>query len=238
VQFGDPGAPAALIAHGSGSTADFVVRAFGDPLAAAGYRLVTWDRRGSIEDAAADLAALAKTEDVALVGGVSLGATLAVDYASRATRRLDGVLVALPPWLGPAGEVARLSANAADRIERDGLAATLDGIEQSAVRWVAKEIRAAWTAYGEHAIVTELRQTAAMTGPSRELLAQCTAPVGLVALADDPFHPADVAAQWCDAISRAAVETLPLTAPDEGVAVIGAMALRALRLASNLSGSR
>jgi pimeloyl-ACP methyl ester carboxylesterase len=239
ISHGDPDAPAAVIAHGSGSTADFVVRAFGESIAGAGYRLVTWDRRVAPRDGAAEFRALADRESAVLVGGVSIGALFAVRYAiaTAATRPLDGLLVALPCWLGDPGAVAALSAAAADRISTQGLAASLGEIGRAAVGWVADEISRAWPAYGEKGIETELRDTAATAGPTSQELAGCELATGLVALTGDPFHPAETAAQWAAALPQAHVEMLGLDAPAGGIDVIGAAAMRALHTA-NLSGSR
>jgi pimeloyl-ACP methyl ester carboxylesterase len=231
--------PAAVIAHGSGSTAEFVTRVFTRPLAEAGYRLVTWDRRGPAADGAAQLAALAGAERATLVGGVSLGAMLAVQYALSSRRQpLHGLLLALPPWLGPPGAVAALSDGAADRIDQHGLDAALDEIEESAVPWVAAEIRRAWPTYGAGALIAELRSTARTVGPAVDDLARCTTPVGLVAMDDDPFHPADVATQWAAALPHAVVETIPLDGPATNVDVIGAAAVAAWQRARRVSESR
>ena len=229
----------AVVAHGSGSSADFVERAFTRPLAAAGYQLVTWDRRGTMGDGVAQFAALAEAERPTLVGGVSSGAMLAVRYVlDNDPHPLDGLLLALPPWLGAPAAVAGMSADAASQIENRGLAATLDDIEVSAVGWVAAELRRAWPAYGTRALIDELRATAQTVGPSVEDLARVTQPAGLVALAGDPFHPAAVAAQWAAAMPNAVVETIGRDAPAESVDVIGAAAVHAWQSARLLSGSQ
>jgi pimeloyl-ACP methyl ester carboxylesterase len=88
----------AVIAHGAASSAEFVRRAFAAPLESAGLELVTWDRRTPVQDAAAEFAAVVEESQAIVVGGVSVGALLATNYAlSDAGRRLTGLLVVLPP---------------------------------------------------------------------------------------------------------------------------------------------
>jgi pimeloyl-ACP methyl ester carboxylesterase len=80
-------APVAVLLPGSGSTADFVHRAFDRPLAAAGYRLVAPEPQpgpGVVAAAAAALAGALRQHRVALVGGVSLGAHVATSWAAAA----------------------------------------------------------------------------------------------------------------------------------------------------------
>lgn len=227
VEPGPPDAPVALLAHGAGSGADLLRRAFAGPLAAAGLRLVTWDQRpgSDFADHLADLDTLASRYAARVVGGVSLGAHAAVTWA--AGRDLDGVLAALPAWTGPPDDVATLSAQAAAEIARDGLAPTLARATGAAVGWVGEELRRAWPAYGEKNLVAALRAVAASPAPDLDDLAGVTAPVGLVALTGDAFHPAAVAHRWAAALPRATVVELPIEAPAGDRAVLGRAAVDA-----------
>jgi hypothetical protein len=86
----------AVIAHGLGSNADFIRKAFGRSLLTAGYDLVTWDdQSGDIETITDELGRLAVATGAELVGGVSLGGHAAVRWAA-GRDDLHGVLVALP----------------------------------------------------------------------------------------------------------------------------------------------
>src|SRR4051812_27822086 len=107
--------PTALIAHGAGSSGDFVRRAFGAPLQAAGWRLVSYDLRGHgastpVTDEGAlgldrhveDMVALARRTGATLLGGVSMGAHAAVlaSLHPAAPPGLAGLLLTLPAGTG------------------------------------------------------------------------------------------------------------------------------------------
>jgi hypothetical protein len=122
--------PVAVVLPGAGSTAEFVTRAFGPPLAEAGYALVTADLEAGPDLVPAALAGLdeaVRRYRVRLAGGVSLGAQLAVRWAagSAAAAGLHGLLLALPAWSGPPGAVAAVSAVAAAEVEAYGVAGAL-----------------------------------------------------------------------------------------------------------------
>jgi len=212
-----------VIAHGSGSTADFVRRAFGRALRAAGYDLVTWDdSTGDVHVVADRLAYLAAHNTARLVGGISLGAHAAA-WVAAAQNDLDGVLLALPAWTGPPGSTAARSGHAAESLARDGLERTLSRLSNGG--WVGDELVRAWPAHGEDAVVAALRRTAASPAPTLDDLAKVAAPVGIAAFVDDVFHPLVVAEEWRDALPRAALRTMRLAdaAADRGIVGQGAV---------------
>jgi hypothetical protein len=214
----------AVLAHGSGSTADFVRRAFGRACAAARLELVTWDdRTGDVDVVAAELGRLATATGARVVGGVSLGAHAAARWA--AGRDLDGVLLALPAWSGPPGAAAALSLWAADDIERRGLPAVLGDLRGQG--WVGAELAVAWHRYGETTLLQALRATAASSGPSSQTLARVEAPTGVLALAGDAFHPEQVAVAWTSALPHAVLARLEPSAPAADIAVLGDSVVRA-----------
>lgn len=222
----------AVIAHGAGSSADFVGRAFGEPLAAAGFDVVSWDRRTPVASADLELAQLVARTGATVVGGVSVGALLATRFAlSPGGAGLAGLLVALPPP-PPRQERPDDNAGAPEIDELIELAC------RTAVPWVAAEIRAAWPTYESNELLHELRTASVATTPTAAELANCRVPTGVVALAGDPVHPVEVAAMWANAIPRAALETVPLVGPATSVSVIGAAAVRAWQRACVLSGSQ
>jgi len=221
----------AVLLAGSGSSADFVRRAFGAALAGAGYGLVAPEPVPGPSLVPAAFAALddaVRREDVALVGGVSLGAHVAVRWAAErsAAAGIAGVLAALPAWTGPPGTVAAASERAAAEVERVGAEAAVARARAAGVRWVADELAAAWPRYGD-ALPATLRAAAAAPGPDPAELARTPVPVGIAAFRDDPLHPAGVAAEWATLLPLAAVEELTLADLAADRAPLGAAALRA-----------
>ena len=219
----------AVLAHGSGSTAEFARRAFAGALAAEGVATVAIDdRSGDVSQVAdrlgrvVDAFAAGRATQV-WVGGVSLGAhAAAVVAASRPW--LHGVLIAMPAWTGPAAEVAGRSAAAARDLRRDGLAPTLDRL--SAAGWVGEELARAWPSYGLPQLVAALEATSRSAGPTPAQLSAIEPPTGLYATPDDPFHPVEVAALWARLIPRshALVQRVD---PAEGALALGRQTLRA-----------
>lgn len=231
VTLGDPRLPAAVIAHGSASTAAFVGRVFSAPLSAAGFRLVTWDRRTPPDSADGELAEIAGAVEARVVGGISVGALLAARYAVAGHDALDGLLLALPPWLGTPDEAAALSAAAAAEVAAHGLDDVLDRMSEGAVHWVADEVAQAWRAWvavrGFDGLVAELRAAAAMPGPGAQELASLDVPTGIVAFVEDPLHPLTSAQAWAQALPRAALITIEVGAPATDRGVIGSAAVTA-----------
>ncbi|MGH3433101.1 MAG: alpha/beta hydrolase, partial [Thermocrispum sp.] len=118
----------AVLLPGSGSDEVFLHAAFADPLAAAGVSLRAVPPKASVVrnylqalDAAADAAA--SRGGKLLVGGVSLGAHVAVQWAASRPGCCAGVIAALPAYTGladgaPAAVAARASA---DLVRAEGL---------------------------------------------------------------------------------------------------------------------
>uniref|UniRef100_UPI003F8506C4 alpha/beta fold hydrolase n=1 Tax=Actinosynnema sp. TaxID=1872144 RepID=UPI003F8506C4 len=96
-----------LVVPGTASDEVFVRSVFAGPVARAGGRLVAV----TSATVAGHLAALDAGPARFVVGGVSLGAHVAVRWAARNPERCLGLLLALPAWPGsPAGAPAALSA--------------------------------------------------------------------------------------------------------------------------------
>jgi pimeloyl-ACP methyl ester carboxylesterase len=222
----------AVLLPGSGSTADFVRRAFGPALAGAGYALVTPDPEPGAGVAAAALDALDRCP-AELVGGVSLGAHLAVRWAAMQPRgRTEGMLLALPAWTGAPGPIAAASAVAAAGVERHGTAGALRlAAAAGGEPWVIEELSAAWPTYGTELPAT-LRATSVEPGPTAEELRAVDVPVGLVGFRDDPMHPAPVVEEWAGLLACCAVEWLKLADLAADRSLLGTAALRALRRAA------
>lgn len=240
-EYGDPAAPAAVVTHGVGSAADFVVRAFGPALAAAGYRLVAPDLRGHggstplhdpIQHSAAahvaDLTALVDRVGAAIVGGVSLGAHVATVVAGM--RSVDGLLVVLPGWLGRPDSTAAANAQWAAELEHTGVTGAVQRIvrEPGVPRWVGEEIASAWPRHDPASLVAALRAVARSRGPDPADLAAVTAPAGIVGASDDAAHPVAVAQAYVEGLRCAALRTCRLAELAVDRAELGRLALAAL----------
>jgi pimeloyl-ACP methyl ester carboxylesterase len=223
----------AVILPGSASTSEFASRALGPALAALGLATVAADP-AALGDPDAQLAALdaaVREWDPVLVGGVSLGAHLAARWAAgRSPGRVAGLLLVMPAWTGEPGPVAATSAAAADEIERAGIGRVLARIAAGAApesAWVAAELASAWPRYSPGALASALRATAASRGPLPRELAAIRVPCGIVALRDDPLHPAGVAREWAATIRAAALTETHLAGAGADRATLGRAAVHA-----------
>lgn len=231
----------AVVLPGSGSDDVFVRSAFAAPLRAAGIALVApAPRRGRDVVAgyrAALDAALERADGPLLVGGVSLGAHVAVRWAARAAAgpaagRVAGLLLALPAWGGdPADAPAALAARlTAAQVRAGGLAAAVDAARAGAPAWLADELARAWAAHGTD-LAAALDAAAAEPGPSRADLAGLDLPSGVVGLTGDAVHPLAEARRWTELLPRAVLETSTLDAFGADPAVLGRAALTGWRRA-------
>lgn len=221
----------AVLCHGAGSSAEFLARAFpADRLGVAGCRYVD-DRTGDMAAITAALAAAAEgVGGPVLLGGVSLGAHAAADLLSSPTApsHAVGALLCMPAWLGEPDPVAAMTGATATQVRTSGIAhllAQLDGSD-----WVTRELRRAWTQRDDGALAAELLTASTQPTPGDDRLAGVRLPVGVVALADDPFHPAATAARWVRSLPYGALSVLGRADPDPDRAVFadhGRLALAA-----------
>jgi hypothetical protein len=227
----------AVLAHGSGSTGEFVHRALGPALAARGWLTVAVeDRTGEVGAVQTAIEQTVRRTGARLVGGVSLGAHAAARWAAeRGPDDLDGLLLVLPAWTGPPGEVASASAASAPVVEEVG------GAEAGRLArdgsWVGEELARAWPTYGT-GLAPALRATAGSPGPDLAHLRSLDVPTGVVGLLDDPFHPVEVAREWADALRSGGYVELSPRDPARDRSTIGRAALAALAAARSVSGSR
>lgn len=162
-----------------------------------------------------------------IVGGVSIGAHAAARWAARhptplaprtsapgSAEGLSGLVLVMPAWIGPAGAVAGLTGHAADQITRFGIAGSLVRIRESvsaslpADDWVLDELDRAWSGYTREELAATLAMAAATAGPTVDELARIRCPTIVIALADDPLHPLDVAERVAAAIPLARLSVL------------------------------
>jgi len=209
-----------VLLPGSGSDDDYVRRAFSVALAGAGAILVTHrPDPGSLIAGYLEVLDEAAGHGPIAVGGVSIGAAVAVNWALAHPRHAVAVLAALPPWTGASGNApAALAArHTADQLRRTGLTETTSAMRASSPSWLADELERSWTAQWPQ-LPGAFEQAASYPAPSRDDLEHLRVPMGIVAAVDDPIHPLEVALEWASAAPHAALRTVGLAefGPDPG----------------------
>ncbi len=226
-----------LLAHGAGSSPE-VVRRLLAPCLPHAAEIVAPPLRGGADASAQVLADAAAGREVVLAAGVSMGAHALVLLAARSGARWPLVL-AMPAWTGAPGEVAAMTAVAAQDLAREGRTRVLDRLAADPSArddWIRDELVAGWSTYADDAeLLAALRAAAVSTAPTLDELRTVRSPAAVVALADDPLHPAAVAEDWARTLPRAALRTVGRHDPRDDRAVLGRAAADAL---AELSGSR
>ncbi|WP_375486266.1 alpha/beta hydrolase, partial [uncultured Mycobacterium sp.] len=201
-----------VVLPGTGSDDDYVARAFSGPLHKAGAVVIAHrPQPGRLIDgyfAAMDAAAAAGP---IAVGGVSIGAAVAVAWALDHPESAVAVLAALPAWTGapasaPAADAARHSAH---QLRRDGLAATTTQMRESSPRWLGDELARSWQRQWPR-LPDAMDEAATYVAPTCAELARLAAPLAVAVATDDPIHPVHVGVEWVNAAPRAALRTVTL----------------------------
>jgi pimeloyl-ACP methyl ester carboxylesterase len=73
-----------------------------------------------------------------------------------------------------------------------------------------------------------MEEAAAYIAPSRAQLHRLTAPMAIVAAADDPVHPLDIGLEWAAAAPHTALRTVTLDQMGAEPTVLGSACLAAL----------
>jgi len=220
-----------VLLPGTGSDDDYLRRVFAGPLEQEGAVLAAVPPRaddlirGYLQGL--DEAALAGP---IIVGGVSIGAVVAVRWALDHPDRVVAVLAVLPPWTGtPDSAPAALSArHTAAQLRRDGLAAATAAMRSSSPPWLADELTRSWRRQWPD-LPDAMDEAAAYPGPSTAELRRLAAPMGVVAATDDLIHPMGVAGEWVASAPRAALRTVTLEQFGPDPAVLGAAGVAALK---------
>lgn len=215
---------------GTGSDDDFVTRAFGPAVTAAGANLLAV--RPEPEDLvggyrrAVDRAA---HQGPVVVGGVSIGAAIAVLWALENPGLTVAVLAAMPAWTGDAGSSpASVSARAtAQSLRKQGLAAVTEAMRSSSPRWLGNELARSWAVQWPR-LPDALEQVADFAAPTPDDLRRLHACLAVAAVSDDPLHPAQVAEDWTRWAPRAAVRSISLDQLGSNPALLGHACLAAL----------
>ncbi len=222
---------AAVLLPGTGSDADFISRALG-PLARAldlqmiaavpdPNRLVA-SYLDALENAAAQHARV-------VVGGVSIGAMIALSWARENQDGVAAVVAAMPAWSGAADEspAAASARHTAQLLRADGLEATIATMRSGSPRWLADELERSWRVLWP-GLPESMEAAAAHIGPTLTELTSIQTPVALVAVQDDPLHPLATATAWLDALPNASLESVLLAELGADPAVLSTAGLRAL----------
>lgn len=218
-----------VLLPGTGSDDDYLVRAFSEALAAAGSALVAATPRpdGLIAGYRAALEAAAADGPIA-VGGMSIGAAVAMNWALTHPHRTVAVIAALPAWSGaPDGAPAALSAvHTATVLRRDGLARTTAEMRASSPRWLGDELARSWSAQWP-ALPDAMVEAASYVAPELTDIALLTAPVGVVGAVGDAIHPLTVAHDWAAAAPHSAMRTVTLEQMGVDPSTLGAACVAA-----------
>ncbi len=229
----DLGGVCTVLLPGTGSDDDYVYRAFSGPLhdAGAAVRAAAPRPTGLIAGYLADLDNAAAEEPIA-VGGVSIGAAVAVAWALAHPGRSVAVLAALPAWTGsPRGAPAALAARqSALALRRDGLVAAITQLRASSPRWLADELSRSWEGQWP-GLPDAMEEAADYVAPTCPELGRLAIPMGVAAAVDDPVHPAEVAVEWVTAAPRAALRTVTLDEIGADPSALGAACVAALNAA-------
>lgn len=221
----------AVVLPGTGSDADFARRAFEPALRAAGIDVIAVepDPRRVVASYLEALDAAAAEHGRILVGGVSIGAAVALNWAIDQQDRTDGVLAALPAWTGdPDGAPAAASAAfTAQRLREDGLHVVSDEMRASSPSWLGAELTKSWTSQWPD-LPLALDEASVYRGPTAATLATLQVPVGICGAVDDPVHPIAVAQLWADLLPDAALGLVTLAQIGADPGVLGRSALDAL----------
>ncbi len=220
----------AVVLPGTGSDDSYAARAFGPPLREAGARLLTPRPQPTrlIEGYLDELNDAARGGPIA-VGGVSIGAAVAVAWALRHPDRAVAVLAALPAWTGaPDGATAAVAAqHSAQQLRDDGLEATTAQMRASSPPWLADELARSWRGQWPH-LPDAMEEAAGYVAPTFEELQRLTTPLGVAAAEDDPIHPIEVGRQWVAAAPHAGLRIVNLDQIGADPAALGAACLAAL----------
>lgn len=226
----DLGGVCTVLLPGTGFDDDYIYRAFSGALHDAGASVVAAPPRpdGLIAGYLAELDNAAAEAPIA-VGGMSIGAAVAVAWALAHPGRAVAVLAAVPAWTGssegaPAALAARQSALA---LRRDGLVAAIAQMRASSPPWLADELTRSWVGQWP-ALPDAMEEAADYVAPTCPELERLAVPMGIAAAVDDPVHPVEVAVEWMTAAPHAALRTVTLDEISADAAVLGAACVAAL----------
>lgn len=221
----------AVVLPGTGSDANFAEQAFRAPLAARNVLTIAVepDPLRVVDSYLAAMDAAATEHGRILVGGVSLGAAVAAQWAAVNPSKVSGVLAALPAWTGapehaPAAASARFTAS---QLRAEGLESVIAAMLSSSPAWLGRELERSWRSQWPD-LPSALDEAATYNALTEAILGQIQVPVGIATAVDDPVHPAAVARQWAVALPHAEVGTLVLEQIGVDPSILGSTCIKAL----------
>jgi len=229
-----PVASTAVVLPGTGSDAIFADRAFSGPLRRRGIRTIPVepDPRGVVAGYLDAMDRAASAEPI-LVGGVSIGAAVALQWAAANPGRVSGVLAALPAWTGdPAHAPAAASARwTAAQLREHGLDAVTATMVASSPAWLGVELSRSWASQWPD-LPLALDEASTYSGLDVTVLRAVAVPVGITGAIDDAVHPIEVARRWASELACAHLSTVSLADVGTDPAVLGDGCLDALARAA------
>ncbi|WP_024796849.1 alpha/beta fold hydrolase [Tomitella biformata] len=226
-----PRPTAAVLLPGTGSDADFISRALGPLANSLDLQVIAVqpDPGRLVESYLEALAEAAAEHHRLIVGGVSIGAMVAISWACEHQRQVAAVVAALPAWSGEAADspAAASARYTAGLLRADGLEATIATMRSGSPRWLADELERSWRALWP-GLPGSMDAAATHVGPTLAELATLRSPVALVAVEDDPLHPIATAEAWLAALPCARLESVRLADLGADPAVLSVAGLRAL----------
>ncbi|MGY4712665.1 alpha/beta hydrolase [Mycolicibacterium sp. CBM1] len=220
----------AVVLPGTGSDDNYVYRVFSGPLHALGATVVTpAPQPARLVAGYLDALDDAARQGPIAVGGVSIGAAVALAWALAHPASSVAVLAALPAWTGaPHSAPAALAArHTAAQLRSEGLVATTAQMRASSPAWLAEELTRSWLAQWPD-LPDAMDEAAGYDAPVVEEVERLRVPMGVAAASDDPIHPLEVALQWSSAAPRAALRTVTLDEVGRDASALGAACVAAL----------
>ena len=213
-----------VLLPGTGSDDDFVYRAFAPALHEVGAAVVTPSPQphrliAGYRDELDNIARAVRPEPIA-VGGVSIGAAVAAEWALAHPGGVIAVLAAL---------AARYSAQL---LRRDGLVSATTQMQATSPRWLADELARSWLPQWP-ALPDAMDEAAHYVAPTTGQLEGLAVPLGVVSATDDSVHPVEVGVEWVSAAPRSSLRTVTLDEIGTDPSVLGRQCLAALHEADD-----
>lgn len=203
----------AVVLPGTGSDEHFAHDAFSGALGAMNIKTVaaTPDPRRIVAGYEDLLDEVSRRHGPIVVGGISIGAAVALSWARRHPASVVGVLAALPPWLGEPGDApAALSARfTSAQLTEHGLADVTAAMASSTPEWLSTTLTRSWASQWPD-LPRALDEAAGYVAPTVDELRATETPTAIVGAVDDPVHPIVVAERWHTELPQSRLSTVTL----------------------------